>query len=171
MVETSQGWKTAALTFNYCVRLFVCLIRRFFMNDIDYMREAYAMARKAFERDEVPIGAIVVCNNEIIGRGYNQKIGMVSPIRHAEIVAIEDACRKIGDWRLDECTLYVTLEPCPMCKGAIVESRISRVVYATKRDKPILDFDTFGDSTIVDSVEFKECATILSDFFAKKRLK
>src|SRR6478672_6831211 len=99
--------------------------------DHAWMQEAIAEARKAEAIGEVPIGAVIVRNNEIIGRGHNLRETKHDPTAHAEMVAIRDACERIGAWRLLDCTLYVTLEPCPMCAGALVQSRVKRVVYGT----------------------------------------
>ncbi len=99
------------------------------MNEIDYMRLAYEEAKQALETGEVPIGAVIVHNNEVISRAHNQRETKQSPLAHAEILAIESAAKKLGTWRLDGCDLYVTLEPCPMCAGAIIQSRIKRLIY------------------------------------------
>lgn len=135
------------------------------------MNKAYELAKKAFLIDEVPVGAVVVYQGKIIGRGYNKKVKTGNPIMHAEMIAIAQASKKIGDWRLDECSLYVTLEPCPMCKGAIVESRIKRVYYGTTRDKQMFSYCEYGKNVIVENLNMLECAQILSDFFIKKRSK
>lgn len=135
------------------------------------MNKAYELAKKAFLIDEVPVGAVVVYQGKIIGRGYNKKVKTGNPIMHAEMIAIAQASKKIGDWRLDECSLYVTLEPCPMCKGAIVESRIKRVYYGTTRDKQMFNYCEYGKNVIVENLNMLECAQILSDFFIKKRSK
>ena len=135
------------------------------------MNKAYELAKKAFLIDEVPVGAVVVYQGKIIGRGYNKKVKTGNPIMHAEMIAIAQASKKIGDWRLDECSLYVTLEPCPMCKGAIVESRITRVYYGTTRDKQMFSYCEYGKNVIVENLNMLECAQILSDFFIKKRSK
>lgn len=135
------------------------------------MNKAYELAKKAFLIDEVPVGAVVVYQGKIIGRGYNKKVKTCNPIMHAEMIAIAQASKKIGDWRLDECSLYVTLEPCPMCKGAIVESRIKRVYYGTARDKQMFSYCEYGKNVIVENLNMLECAQILSDFFIKKRSK
>lgn len=135
------------------------------------MNKAYELAKKAFLIDEVPVGAVVVYQGKIIGRGYNKKVKTGNPIMHAELIAIAQASKKIGDWRLDECSLYVTLEPCPMCKGAIVESRIKRVYYGTARDKQMFSYCEYGKNVIVENLNMLECAQILSDFFIKKRSK
>jgi tRNA(adenine34) deaminase len=107
----------------------------FTQTDDIFMQEAIAEAKKAEALGEVPIGAVVVCEGEIIGRGYNTKNSGKSALKHAEIVAIEDASSKIGDWRLDECSLYVTLEPCLMCAGAIIHARVRRVIFGTTEPK------------------------------------
>ena len=135
------------------------------------MNKAYELAKKAFLIDEVPVGAVVVYQGKIIGRGYNKKVKTCNPIMHAEMIAIAQASKKIGDWRLDECSLYVTLEPCPMCKGAIVESRIKKVYYGTTRDKQMFSYCEYGKNVIVENLNMLECAQILSDFFIKKRSK
>ena len=141
------------------------------MDNYFFMNKAYELAKKAFLIDEVPVGAVVVYQGKIIGRGYNKKVKTGNPIMHAEMIAIAQASKKIGDWRLDECSLYVTLEPCPMCKGAIVESRIKRVCYGTTRDKQMFNYCEYGKNVIVENLNMLECAQILSDFFIKKRSK
>lgn len=97
-----------------------------------YMNEALKEAKKAYEKKEVPIGAVVVKKGEIIGRGYNLKECCQDTTEHAEIIAIKEACKNLGHWRLEGCTLYTTLEPCPMCMGAIINSRMKRVVYGSR---------------------------------------
>ena len=103
--------------------------------DEKYMREAIRQARKAYKLDETPIGCVIVHDGQIIGRGYNRRNTDKSPLAHAEISAIKKASRKLGDWRLEECTLYVTLEPCQMCAGAIIQSRVTRVVVGCMNPK------------------------------------
>ena len=103
--------------------------------DLHFMRAAMAQARKAEKLDEVPIGCVIVREGKIVARGYNRRMTDKSTLAHAEITAIRKACRKAGDWRLEDCTLYVTLEPCPMCAGAIVQARIPRVVFAARNPK------------------------------------
>ena len=93
------------------------------------MRHALAQAEKAYEAGEVPVGAVVVCENKIIGRGYNQRERLNDPTAHAEIIAITAAANTLGDWRLNDCIVYVTKEPCPMCAGAIVNSRLKQVIF------------------------------------------
>ena len=102
------------------------------MEDERFMREALALAQAAADEGEVPVGCVVVRGDEIVGRGRNRREGAKSALAHAEIEAIAEACRTLGGWRLWQCTLYVTLEPCPMCAGAIINARIPRVVYGAK---------------------------------------
>ena len=111
--------------------------------DILFMQEALLEAQKAFELDETPIGAIIVHQGKIIGRGCNRRNTDKNSLAHAEIIAINEACKNVGDWRLEECTMYVTLEPCPMCAGAIVQARIPRVVFGASSPKA-----GFGGSVI-----------------------
>lgn len=132
MNESGQNWKIAALSFSECVYLFLGDNMK---NDIKYMKIALSEAQKAFANDDVPVGAVIVKNNKIISKAYNMKEKKLVATKHAEIVAIEKACRKLKSWYLNDCTLYVTVEPCLMCCGAIIQSRISRLVYATKNEK------------------------------------
>lgn len=145
--------------------------------DIQFMREAIELARYAEGLDEVPVGAVVVRNGEIIARGYNTRETTKCATHHAEIVAIEEACRVLGGWRLIGCTLYVTMEPCAMCAGAIINSRLPRVVYGA----PDLRFGAFGSKIdlagvglnhtpeIVGGVLGGECRELLQNYFKKKR--
>lgn len=103
--------------------------------DEKYMRAALSLAQKAYDAGDTPVGAVIVYHDEIIGAGYNSRNAMHHPLRHAEIDAIDEAAARIGDWRLEETTLYVTLEPCPMCAGAIVQARIPRVVIGAMNPK------------------------------------
>ena len=105
------------------------------MEDLDYMKEALALAREAREAGEVPVGCVVVCDGQVVGRGRNRREEGRNALCHAEIEAINDACRTLGGWRLWKCTLYVTLEPCPMCAGAIIQARIPRVVFGARDEK------------------------------------
>lgn len=142
--------------------------------DEKYMIEALKEAKKAYKKKEVPIGAIIVRNDKIIARAYNRKEKTQVAIQHAEILAIIKACKKMKNWRLLDCTLYVTVEPCMMCCGAIIQSRIKKIVYGTKNDN-------FGSVESVDSllnkynVEIKngilgeKCKKIITEFFNKKR--
>lgn len=147
-------------------------------NDIKFMREALALAKKAAELGEVPVGAVVVSSEGIvIADAYNLRENKKSVIAHAEIIAIEQACRKLGDWRLSGCTLYVTLEPCPMCAGAIVNSRISRVVFGAYDMQAgccgsVINFNAYPFNhafEIEGGVLEEECSAILADFFKNKR--
>lgn len=135
--------------------------------DKEFMDEAIKLAIRSYEEDEVPVGAVVVKNNKIIGCGYNQKDRTKNPLKHAELIAIEEACKYIGDWRLNDCTLYTTFEPCMMCMGAIVESRISKVVYGAKKDEQV--FYNLNDIEIVGGVLEDECLHLLQKFFKNKR--
>jgi tRNA(adenine34) deaminase len=107
----------------------------FTADDEKFMQMAIEQAKLAEAEGEVPIGAVVVCNGEVIGRGFNRKNSGKSALKHAEIVAIEDASKIIGDWRLDECSLYVTLEPCLMCAGAIIHARVRNVFFGASEPK------------------------------------
>lgn len=135
--------------------------------DEKYMLEALKLAEKAMDEDEIPVGAIIVKNNEIIGCGYNQKERTKNPLKHAELIAIEEACKKIGDWRLNGCVLYVTLEPCPMCMGAIVETRLDKVVYGLSKNEHSYE----NDVAVVDGILEEKCLILLQNFFKNKRNK
>lgn len=148
--------------------------------DEKYMREAVRQARKAYALGEVPIGCVIVHGGKIIGRGYNRRNTDKSTLSHAEIIAIRKASKVIGDWRLEECTLYVTLEPCQMCAGAIVQARIPRVVMACMNPKAgcagsilnILDMPRFNHQVeVVRGVMESECAGILRTFFKELRIR
>lgn len=134
-----------------------------------FMNEALKLAKKAFDKDEIPVGAVIVKDNKIIGCGYNEKEKYKNPLKHAEMIAIEEACRYIGDWRLNECVLYVTLEPCLMCMGAIVETRIGKVVYGAKKNDQM--FAMKNDVDVVGGILEEECLSILQDFFKNRRNK
>lgn len=148
--------------------------------DIKYMREAVNEASKAIESGEVPIGCVIVYKDEIIGRGHNLRNSKKNPLCHAEISAINEAAGFMGDWRLEECTLYVTVEPCPMCAGAIVQARIPRVVFGTSNVKAgcagsilnILNEPKFNHQVDVTcGVLREECAAPMSEFFKRFRKK
>ena len=142
-----------------------------------YMEKALVLARKAFELGEVPVGAVIVRDGEIVGEGYNLREREGSVIAHAEVIAIEQACKRLGTWRLSGCTLYVTMEPCPMCAGALVNSRIDRVVYGCKDAAAgclgsVIDFNSYPFNhsfEITGSVCEEESKKLLRDFFDKKR--
>lgn len=145
-----------------------------------YMKEAVRQAKKASAIGEVPIGCIIVYRDEIIGRGYNRRITDQSALAHAELLAIKRACKKMGDWRLEECTLYVTLEPCPMCAGAIVQARIPRVVIGCMNPKAgcagsvmdLLHEDGFNHQVETKiGVLQEECSGMLTKFFRTLREK
>ncbi len=148
--------------------------------DEKYMKAAIAQAKKAAALDEVPIGCVIVQDGKIIARGYNRRNTDKNTLAHAELAAIRKASKKTGDWRLEDCTMYVTLEPCQMCAGAIVQSRLQRVVIATMNPKAgcagsilnLLQMEAFNHQVeITRGVREEECATMLSDFFRKLRQK
>lgn len=150
------------------------------MMDEQFMRAAIAEARKAGEIDEVPIGAVIVHQDEIIATGYNLRETSQSTLSHAELIAIQRANKKIGSWRLEDCTLYVTLEPCPMCAGAIIQSRIKRVVFGASDPKAgcagtlmnLLEDERFNHQVERSGgVLEQECGNLLRDFFKALRKK
>jgi len=134
-----------------------------------FMKEALKLAVNAYLEDEIPVGAVVVKNNRIIGCGYNKKEKTKNPLKHAELIAIEEACEYVGDWRLNECEIYVTLEPCQMCMGAIVETRIKKVVYGVSKYEQM--FDNKNDIKMCGGILKEECLEILQKFFKNKRNK
>ncbi len=143
-----------------------------------YMKAALTQARKAYALGEVPIGCVIVHEGQIIGRGYNRRNTDKNTLAHAEITAINKASKKIGDWRLEECTLYVTLEPCQMCAGAIVQARIPEVVMGCMNPKAgcagsilnILDMPEFNHQVNVSrGVLEQECSDMLKTFFTELR--
>ncbi len=145
-----------------------------------YMKEAIKQAKKALALDEVPIGCVIVWQDQIIARGYNRRNTDKSTLSHAELIAIRKASKKLGDWRLEECTLYVTLEPCQMCAGAIVQARIPKVVMGCMNGKAgcggsilnLLQMDQFNhQAEVVRGVLEEECSVMLSDFFREMRRK
>jgi tRNA(adenine34) deaminase len=146
--------------------------------DEDFMREALALAREAATADEVPVGAVVVVAGEIVGRGFNQPIGRHDPTAHAEVMALRDAAARVGNYRLPGSTLYVTLEPCVMCSGAIMHARVGRVVFGATDPKTGAAgsvIDLFAEARlnhhadIVGGVLAEECGALLSGFFAARR--
>ncbi len=146
--------------------------------DEKYMREAIKQARKAAKIDEVPIGCVIIYDDKIIARGYNRRNTDKSTLAHAEIIAIRKAAKVIGDWRLEDCTMYITLEPCPMCAGAIVQARIPRVVVGAMNPKAgcagsvinLLQMDGFNHKAeLTSGVLVDECRTMLQDFFKEMR--
>lgn len=146
--------------------------------DIFYMKEALKEAKKAYSTYEVPVGAVIVYNGEIIGRGYNQRESLKDPTAHAEMLAIKDASKYLDAWRLMDCTMYVTLEPCAMCAGALVNSRIDRLIIGTRDPKrgccgTIEDLTNHPKFNHRIEVEFgvleEECSSIISSFFKELR--
>ena len=138
--------------------------------DGEYIRKIYDLAVSSFNNDEIPVGAIVVKNNEIIGVGINDREENKSVIGHAEINAINSACNYIGDWRLDGCDMYVTLLPCLMCAGAIMESRINKVYYLCGRTNVSYDVSKYIDTVRLDDVLYnKKYLNLLQVFFENKR--
>ena len=143
-----------------------------------FMKEALVLAREAADAGEVPVGCVIVRNGEIVGHGRNRREGDKSALAHAELEAIDDACKRLGGWRLWECTLYVTLEPCPMCAGAIVNARIPRGVYgasdakcgAVKSVCSLFDMKFNHHPTVESGILEEECATLLTEFFQKLRV-
>lgn len=145
--------------------------------DEEFMRLAIEQAQLAAQLGEIPVGAVVVKDDQVIGRGYNRREIDSSATAHAEVLAIEDACKHLGTWRLTDCELYVTLEPCPMCAGAIINARIRRVIYGAKDERAgccgsVADFfvmpfnhNPFSRSGILA----EECKTLLLDFFSTLR--
>lgn len=144
------------------------------------MAEALKQAKKAYSIGETPIGAIIVRNDEIISRGYNRRETKKSSLLHAEITAIERACKKLGGWRLPDCSIYVTLEPCPMCSGAIIQSRIDNLYFGAYDYKSgtagsvinLFEKDLFNHNVnVVGGLMEKECSSLISDFFRELRIK
>lgn len=146
--------------------------------DQEFMREALVLAREAWQAGEVPVGAVVVKDGEIVGRGYNCPISTADPTAHAEVRALRDAATRLDNYRLLDCTLYVTLEPCMMCTGAMFHARVKRIVYGAKDpktgvagsvlnlyDEPRLNHH----AVIVGGVLAEECGAMLSAFFAERR--
>jgi tRNA(adenine34) deaminase len=147
-------------------------------DDEQFMREALRQAKKAYDTDEVPVGAVVVREGKIIGRAYNQVELLKDATAHAEMLALTQAEAAVGDWRLTDCDLYVTKEPCPMCAGALVHVRIRRVIFGCADPRAgaagsvlnLLQMPTLNHQCVITSgVLQNECAEILQDFFRKKR--
>ena len=148
--------------------------------DVTFMHQAIKLAKKGRELNEVPVGALVTFKGEIIGKGYNQCIQNQDPTAHAEIIAMRAAAKHIGNYRLNECNLYVTLEPCLMCFGACVHARISKLIYGADDLKIGAVKSNLGQTNsiklnhkfeIISGILKEECAEILSNFFKEKRLK
>ena len=146
--------------------------------DEKYMREAIKQAKKAYEINEVPSGCVIVCEDKIISRGYNRRTTDKNPLAHAEMIAIKKASKKVGDWRLEDCTMYVTLEPCQMCSGAIVQSRMKKVVVGCMNAKAgcagsilnLLQMDEFNHQVELETgVLEEECSLLMKNFFKELR--
>ena len=155
-------------------------MRKILTEDEKYMKEAIRQAKKAWKIEEVPIGCVIVYQGKIIGRGYNRRTTDKNPLAHAEISAIKKASKVMGDWRLEGCTMYVTLEPCQMCAGALVQSRIDRVVIGSMNPKAgcagsVLNLlDEKGFNHQVETEEGllgEECSMMLKEFFKELREK
>ncbi len=141
------------------------------MNEI-YMIEALKQANKAFKKGDVPVGCVIVYNNKIIAKAYNKKEKNNNAIKHAELIAIDQACRKLKTWHLEECTLYTTLEPCLMCTGAIIQSRIGEVYYATSNPNfgEIDNLKKYNKQIKINKgLLEKESSELLKKFFKEKR--
>ena len=135
------------------------------------MSEALKEAIISYQNDEIPVGCVIVCDNTIVARGHNCKETTNNAIMHAELLAVDRACKKLKSWRLDNCILYTTLEPCLMCVGAIIESRIKHVYYGTKSNSKQMYASNDLNGLRFYNMENKECSNILSDFFRNKRKK
>lgn len=151
-----------------------------FMVYNEYMSEAIIEAKKAYEIDEIPIGAIIVYKNRIIAKAYNMRNTIKNPLAHAEIIAINQAAKYLNDWRLEDCDMYVTLEPCPMCSGAIVQSRISKVIFGAKNPKSgcagsilnILQENKLNHQVeTIEGILEDECSNLIVEFFKEFRNK
>ena len=145
-----------------------------------YMRQAIKLAKKAADMGEVPIGCVIVYEGKVIGRGYNRRTTDHNALAHAEITAIRKACKKMGDWRLEDCTMYVTLEPCQMCSGAIVQSRMKKVVIGCMNPKAgcagsilnLLQVEAFNHQVEMEvGVLGEECSNLMTNFFKELREK
>ena len=141
--------------------------------DEKFMQLAVEQAKKAYQIDEVPIGAVVIKDGEVVGAGYNRRETGKNALYHAELMAIDEACRKLGGWRLWQCELYVTMEPCPMCAGAIINSRLRRIVYgcddykagSVKSVVNLFELPYNHKPEYIGGVLADECSAMLSDFF------
>lgn len=149
------------------------------MNDEFFMDQAIELAKEAAKEGEVPVGAVVVIDGRIVGSGRNRRETDKNALAHAEIEAINEACKTLGGWRLWQCDMYVTLEPCPMCTGAIINSRIKRLVYGASDSKAgscgsvvnLFSLPYNHKPEVVSGLKQEECAALLSDFFKKLRKK
>ena len=148
------------------------------MDDTYYMQQALILAQEAAAAGEVPVGCVIVRKGEIVGRGRNTREGAKTALGHAEISAIDNACKNLGGWRLWDCTLYVTLEPCPMCAGAIINARIPRVVFGARDEKygacgsvcDLFSMDFNHRPEVTAGVLEEESKALMQDFFENLRL-
>ena len=148
------------------------------MDDREFMEEALILARQAAQDGEVPVGCVIVCRGQIVGRGRNRRETAKTALGHAEIEAIADACKNLGGWRLWECTLYVTLEPCPMCAGAIINARIPRVVFGASDEKcgacgsvcDLFSMDFNHHPQVEKGLLEAEATELLTEFFRQLRV-
>lgn len=152
---------------------------RKYTEDEKFMKEAIKQAKKAEAIGDVPIGCVIVHDGKIIARGYNKRNRDKTVLAHAELLAMKKACKKLGDWRLEDCTMYITLEPCQMCAGAIVQARIDKIVIGSMNPKAgcagsvlnLLEMDGFNHKVEVErGVLEEECSTMLSGFFKELRM-
>lgn len=143
-----------------------------------FMKEALKEAKKAYKKMEIPVGAVIVKEGKIIARAHNQKEEKNNPIKHAEITAIERACKKINNWRLNDCEMYITLEPCAMCTGAIINSRIKKIFIGAEQDKTgacgskidiIKEYQNETKTEMEKGILEKECLRIVQKFFEELR--
>ena len=146
--------------------------------DIEFMKLALEQAKKAYKKDEVPIGAVIVCNDKVVAKGFNIREKRNDPTGHAEIVAVKKACKKRRSWRLEDCTIYVTVEPCSMCAGALLWTRIRRIVFGAfdaKGGALGSSYNLFEQKNLNHKAEItsgvleEECSKIMKDFFKTKR--
>lgn len=149
-------------------------------NDVEWMQRAFELAKKAKEHDEVPVGAVIVYEGRIIGEGWNQPISSRDPTAHAEIIALRDAGNNVGNYRLPDATMYVTLEPCAMCAGAIVHARLAKLVFAAADPKTgacgsifnLLQTEELNHKVDIDKgIMEDECRALIQAFFKEKRIK
>ena len=161
-----------------CVIVAYCRRRGFALDDEYFRKMALKLAKKAYKKDETPIGCVIVKDEKVIGKGYNKRNRKKDSLAHAEIIAIRQACRRIRDWRLEDCTLYVTIEPCPMCAGAIIQARIPLVVMGADNPKAgcagsvtdLFNMDGFNHRPEVKKGILREdCSTLMSSFFRELR--
>ena len=155
-------------------------MRQRLTEDEKYMKQAIKLAKKAWKMEEVPIGCVIVHEGKVIGRGYNRRTTDKNPLAHAELIAIKKASKKMGDWRLEDCTLYVTLEPCQMCSGAIVQARVKKVVVGCMNPKAgcagsilnLLQVERFNHQVELETgILEEECSEMMKSFFRELREK